>query len=161
HRALKADPDDLTSLIRLDEAYSRRLMHEAALDVIDRLLECAARHPAAGEFLLVPQYEPRRASYLNALGEPPPKSWRHMAELDRLVTALLATGRAQSAVDVLEKASPPERASWDELDRMATLRLHLGEPARARELWQRGMGEAPDPAVAAARIAATHLAEED
>ncbi len=84
-----------------------------------------------------------------------------MAELDRVVTGLLATGRAAAAADILEKANPPERASWDVLDRMATLRLHLGEPARARALWQQGLGEAPDPAVAAARIGATYLAEED
>ena len=84
-----------------------------------------------------------------------------MAELDRVVTGLLATGRAAAAADILEKANPPERASWDVLDRMATLRLHLGEPARARALWQKGLGEAPDPAVAAARIGATYLAEED
>ena len=84
-----------------------------------------------------------------------------MAELDRVLTALLASGRAESAADVLEKANPPERSSWEVLDRMATLRLHLGEPARAPALWQRGMGEAPEPAVASARIGATHLAEED
>ena len=45
------------------------------------------------------------------------------------------------------------------LDRMATLRLHLGEPEQARDLWRRASA-VPNPAVRDARIAATFLAEE-
>ncbi|MHB1558352.1 MAG: tetratricopeptide repeat protein, partial [Isosphaeraceae bacterium] len=85
----------------------------------------------------------------------------NLAELVGLVTKLLATGRAATAADVLEKANPPERSSWDVLDRLATLRLHLGEPARARSLWQLGAKTATDRAIATARIAATYLAEEN
>jgi tetratricopeptide (TPR) repeat protein len=159
-RVLEREPDELTTLMSLDRALAQRGMHEEALDVLGRLEQRAVRHPAASEHILPKTAEERRF-YESQLGDPPPSEWRNMAELDRLVTALLATGRARSAADVLEKANPPERSSWDVLDRMATLRLHLGEPARARALWQQGMGEAPDPAVAAARIAASHLAELD
>jgi tetratricopeptide (TPR) repeat protein len=134
-------------------------MHEAALAVLDRLARLAARHPRGSQILK--EAEDKRRIHRDALGERPPLSWRNLVELDRLVTALLGTGRAQSAAEVLEQANPPERSSWEVLDRMATLRLHLGEPARARALWQQGMGEAPDPAVADARIGATHLAEEN
>src|SRR6185312_7678351 len=132
---------------------------EAARDVLDRVVEVAARHHLGAQVLR--EAEDRRRVHAEALGAQPSMTWRNLAELDRLVTTLLGAGRAQSAVEVLEQASPPERSSWDVLDRTATLRLHLGEPARARALWQQGMGEAPDPAVAEARIAATYLAEEN
>ena len=160
-RALEGNPDDLTALMTLDDVFARRGMHEEALKVLDRLAQRVAHSPSATELLLLEQLGTKRQSYVSDLGQPPPSEWRNMAELDRLVTTLLSQGRARTAADVLEKANPPERASWDVLDRMATIRLHLGEPAQARALWQQGMGEAPDPAVAAARIAATHLAEVD
>lgn len=158
-RALERLPDDLTILTALEDAFARRGMHEAALEVHDRFARLAARHPAAAK--LMEQSEARRGVYVRGLGEPPATTWRNLAELDRLVESLLASGRARAAADVLAEASPPERAEWEILDRMATLRLHLGEPARARALWQQGIGTAPDAAVAAARIAVTHLAEED
>jgi tetratricopeptide (TPR) repeat protein len=160
-RTLDLDPYDMTTLMTLEDAYARRGMHEEALEVLDRLQERAARHPAANGLLLLQQLTTKRGHYVGELGETPALEWRNMAELDRLVTTLLSRGRSRTAADILEKANPPERASWDVLDRMATLRLHLGEPARARALWQQGMGGAPVPAVAAARIAATHLAEAD
>jgi tetratricopeptide (TPR) repeat protein len=157
--AVERDPEDIRTPVMLEEAYARRGMHEAALGVLDRVVEVAARHPLGAQVLR--EAEDRRRVHAEALGGQPSMTWRNLAELDRLVTTLLGTGRAQSAAEVLEKANPPERSSWDVLNRMATLRLHLGEPGRARALWQQGMGEAPDPAVAEARIAATYLAEED
>ena len=45
-------------------------------------------------------------------------------------------------------------------DRIATLRLHLGEPARARAAWENAV-EVPQSAVREARIGATYLAEND
>ena len=73
---------------------------------------------------------------------------------------MLADGRAESAADLLEQGYPPERAPWEILDRIATLRLHLGEPARARALWQKA-ASTPEPAVATPRIGTTYLVEED
>jgi tetratricopeptide (TPR) repeat protein len=129
------------------------------MKVLDRIAEISARLPMAPKAM--EELEPRRAFHRRELGDPPATTWRNMAELDRVVTGLLATGRVATAADLLEQANPPERASWDVLDRMAMLRLHLGEPARARALWTRVLGQAPDPAVAAARIGATYLAEQD
>lgn len=161
NRALEADPTDITTNVKIEEAYARRGMHEEALKAIERLTMIAARNPNPTVLVLLEQLGPKRAQYLRELGAPIPGDWRNMAELDRAVTAMLASGQARGAADALERAHPAERAPWDVLDRMATLRLHLGEPAQARAYWQRGMGEAPDPAIAAARIAATYLAEED
>jgi tetratricopeptide (TPR) repeat protein len=161
NRVLEMDNMDITTTVKIEDAYARRGMHEEAVKAIERLTMIAARHPNPSVLMLVEELAPRRAQYLRELSSSVPGDWRNMAELDRVVTGLLATGRARGAADALEKAYPSERAPWDVLDQMATLRLHLGEPAKARTYWQRGMGEAPDPAVAAARIAATYLAEED
>ena len=66
----------------------------------------------------------------------------------------------ESAAVLLEKASPPERAPWDMRDRIATLRLHLGEPARAAR-WENGLSPSRNPGYAKSRIGTTYLAEND
>ncbi len=157
-RAHDLAPDDVTTLVSLDEAYERQGMHEAALAVLDRMAVLLAHHPSGAAEL--GRVESGRQYHQGKLGAPIKLSWSNLAELDQLVTKLVATGRAATAADVIEKATPPERSSWEALDRLATLRLHLGESARARSLWQLGAKTAPDPAVATARIAATYLVEE-
>ncbi len=47
------------------------------------------------------------------------------------------------------------------MNRAATLRLHLGEPARARELWQKAAPVPPQSAIRDARIGASYLVEND
>src|SRR5262249_13924725 len=94
-RAREVGPDQITTLMTLDDAYARRGMNEAALQVVERLDALAARHPAANDLLLLEPLAKKRESYLSELGAAPPMEWRNMAELDRLVTALLANGRAQ------------------------------------------------------------------
>ena len=44
-----------------------------------------------------------RAEYLQKLGSPPPTNWRNLSDLDQIVTAMLAAGRAESAA-VLARA---------------------------------------------------------
>ena len=79
---------------------------------------------------------------------------------DQIVTAQLDTGRAESAAVLLERAYPPEKASWEMIDKMATLRLHLGEPAMARELWRKATTP-PGPGIQDSRIGTTYLVEGD
>jgi tetratricopeptide (TPR) repeat protein len=93
-----------------------------------------------------------------SLGPPPPDSWDNLNELRKIVGDLLSRGRAATAADYLERASAPESRPWDETDRIATLRLHLGEPAAARANWQKAPAP-PKPAVRQARVAATLLVE--
>jgi len=100
------------------------------------------------------------AEYRRKLGPPPPINWRNLSDLDRIVTAQLGTGRAESAALLLEQAHPAERAPWEVVDRIATLRLHLGEPRRARELWRKAV-TVPEPAIRDARIGTTYLVEGD
>ena len=158
-RALELGSGDFTALVKLSEAYQGRLMHQAELAVLERLAGLPPINQRQQQALLV-EFAPRRAELQRKLGPPPPTTWRNPGELDQVVTGLLASGRAEPAAELLEQAYPAGRAPWSVLDRAATLRLHLGEPARARALWQQA-SSVPDPAVVMARIAATHLVEGD
>ena len=94
------------------------------------------------------------------MGPPPPTDWRNLSELDQRVTALLASGRAGSAVLLLEKSLAGDHPPWHLAERIATLRLHLGEPILARAALQNAV-EAPQPALREARIGTTYLVEND
>ncbi len=145
-RALALEPGNRLAAKTLRVAYDARLMHEPALALLDARGQGAERTA--------------RDDYERKMGPLPPTDWRNLSDLDQRVTALLATGRAESAVLLLEKARAAERVPWDMADRIATLRLHLGEPARARAAWESAV-EVPQPAVREARIGTTYLAEND
>src|SRR5262249_19517248 len=132
-RALELSPDDFTTLWRLGEAYALRLMHESELPLLERIASVSPLNLAQRDYQA--KAVSKREECLRKLGTFPNTSWRNLSELDQAVTALLAAGRAECAADLLERAYAPERPPWEVLDRVATLRLHLGEPARARALW--------------------------
>ena len=94
------------------------------------------------------------------MGPLPSTQWKNLERPRSGRDGLAASGRALSAVAVLEKATAAEHPAWDMADRIATLRLHLGEPARARAAWEGAVG-VPDPAIREARIGTTYLAEND
>jgi tetratricopeptide (TPR) repeat protein len=134
----------IASTLRI--AYDWRLMHEAAFPLLDRT--------AQNRDGLT------RADYESKMGKLPPLSWKNLSELDQVVTTLVGSGRAESAVSVLEKASAAERAPWDIADRIGALRFHLGQPALARFAWERAVAE-PIPGLREARIGTSYLAEND
>jgi tetratricopeptide (TPR) repeat protein len=142
--ALELDPGNPLAASTLIGAYDLRLMYEPALGLL-HLIERNSKAPS-------------RTDYERKMGPPPPLKWQNLSDLDQAVTALLASGRAKSAVVLLEEARAAERAPWDMADRIATLRLHLGEPARARAAWENAV-LAREPAVREARIGMTYLAE--
>ena len=131
-RALQVAPGDFSTSIYLRLAYDARAMTEAVLPIVDRII---AAHP-----INVQQREEQArakagtAGVERKLGSRPALKWANKSDLDQIETALLASGRAESAAELLEAANPAERASWEVVDRVATLWLHLGEPARARKL---------------------------
>jgi tetratricopeptide (TPR) repeat protein len=147
---------DFSTLLTLQTLYQSRRMTESALPLIDRML---ALDPINNEQTRQQEaLAAQRPALLAELGPEPPASWANLSELGQIVGELLARGRAATAADYLERAAPVGTRSWDETDRIATLRMHLGEPAAARSLWQ-GAVNPPNPAVIAARIAATFLTE--
>jgi tetratricopeptide (TPR) repeat protein len=157
-RATQVAPGDFLTLVYLRMAFEARAMHEAVLPVLDRIISL---HPI--NLQQVDQQakaKEARADVERALGARPSLAWRNKSDLDQAVTALLASGRAQSAAQLLEEANPPERASWEVVDRTSTLWLQLGEPARARKVLEKAAGT-NQPAVREARIGATYLVEGD
>jgi tetratricopeptide (TPR) repeat protein len=157
-RASELAPRDFTTLLALRIAYESRLMYEAALPIMDRLAGLYSTNPHQSTEQA--NNDLARAAYVRKLGSPPATSWRNLSELDQIVTAQLAAGRAASAVVLLEEAYPAEKASWEIIDKIVTLRLHLGEPARARAILEKATSP-PRPAVREARIATTYFVEGD
>jgi tetratricopeptide (TPR) repeat protein len=157
-RADELAPNDFSTLLSLQITYESRLMYEAALPILNRLASLLTTNVhQAGEQA---KTKAARDKYLEKLGTPPTTTWRNLSELDQIVSDMLGAGRAEGAADLLEKTYPPEKASWEMIDKMATLRLHLGEPARARDLWQKAT-TVPRLGVRDARIATTYLVEGD
>jgi tetratricopeptide (TPR) repeat protein len=157
-RATELVPDDFTTLIELKTAFDQRMMSQPALELLEQLI--ALRPKNQLQATVQAELSSARPEYLGKLGAPPPKIWKNVNDLDQIVTAQLAAGRVLGAAELLEKANPPAAAPWEVVDRIATLRLHLGEPAKARSLWNAAAG-APKKGLQAARIGTTYLAEGD
>lgn len=161
-QALKRAPEDSKVLLALALEFHARGMFEAAKPIDETI----ARLDPPNQRLASTRMAQEMAIALAAratveLGPTPPSSWRNLAELEQLVDTALRTGRARTAADLLERAYPSEARPWEITDRIATLRLHLGEPEQARTLWQAALGSAPRSAVVAARIGATYFVEEE
>jgi tetratricopeptide (TPR) repeat protein len=150
---------DFTAIVTLMSLYQGRGMNEAALPWAERLATMSAINPAQKKVLASLQSDlPALRRALPPIGE---IHWENRNELERGVTSLLAAGRAESAADVLERAFPEARArTWELADQLATLRLHLGQPARARAIWS-AVSAPPRPALQAARVAVTYLVEDN
>jgi tetratricopeptide (TPR) repeat protein len=131
-------------------------MNQAALPLLDRLV---ALQPI-NELQRTQQSlaESERTRLRQVLGPTPVTAWKNLAELDQVVSDELSRGQAATAAETLERAYPPVNASWEIVDRVATLRLHLGEPEKARSLWQEALS-VPQPAVRHARMGAAYMAE--
>jgi tetratricopeptide (TPR) repeat protein len=157
-RASELAPRDFSTLLSLRMAYDFRLMYEPALPLVNKLASLYTINLHQSEEQA--KNEAARAEYVQKLGSPPATTWRNLSDLDQTVTETLAAGRALSAAALLERAYPPEKASWEMIDKMATLHLHLGDPARARELWRKAT-TTPQPGLQDARIGTTYLAEGD
>ncbi len=157
-RALALDPHDYLSTFYLQSLFEARGMTEARLPLMERLVTLpplnglqSEQQKAMAE--LIPAVR-------SAIGAPPPDKWANLDEFARIIDALLADGRAATAADYLERAVPAAARTWEESDRIATLRLHLGETAQARAVWL-AAPMPPKPAVQKARIAVTHLVDGD
>ena len=157
-RALALDPADGASLYYLSLLDTMRGMDEAALPLLDRY----GRQPNLN---LEQQREKVRiaeqaAAIRQRLGPEPATQWANLSELEQLVDRLAGAGRVATAADVIEAAHRADARPWAWADRLATMRLHLGQPERARVIW-RAATDPPSPALQAARVALTWLVEED
>jgi hypothetical protein len=155
-RALEIAPDDFLSLYLLMNQFEERGMDEAAGPLLGRLARIVPINPEQASMVRGAGAQAEQVRAL--LGPPAPATWQNLSQLEETVEALLLHGRARSAAEFLERAYPKEPRPWEVTDRLATLWLHLGEPARARSLWGAAVSP-PRPDVRAARLAVTHLVE--
>ncbi len=157
-RASQVAPNDFLTLIYLRMAYEVRSMTEAVLPILDRI--AAVRPINVQQVDQQSQASAARAEVERKLGSRPSLVWANKSDLAQVETALLASGRTESAAKLLEGAIPAERAPWEVVERTATLWLHLGEPVRARRLLEQA-AEPTLPAIREARIGTTYLVEGD
>ena len=157
-RALRVDADQQIAMSALLGLFLQREMHEAVLPILQRATARRPRSPsqATGRARLLPQLDRIRSE----LGPEPRIDVRNGDRIRRSVDALLASGRVESAAELLERQYPPPERDWTTADRIATFRMHLGQPDLARRAWQ-SVAEPPDPALREARVAASYYAEDD
>ncbi len=156
-RALDAKPNDFMTLMMLARSYGARAMSEAQVPVLERLTRLTPINPE--QSMMQSDRSARLALLRRDAGTAPPSSWSNLNELTAIVNDLLAHGRAQSSAEYLERAGASETRSWDDANRIATLWLHLGEPARARLAWQKAVNP-PRRGVREARVGVTYLVEQ-
>ena len=156
-RAIEVDPEDGISLWTLARLDTSRGMDEAALPILERFTALPYRN------LSQKREKANAATQVVALrsklGPDPSTRWANQSDLDKLVADLLAAGRAGTAAGVIESAYRPEARPWDWADRLALLRLHLGQPDQARAAWLAASGALTPISVRSARVAATYLIE--
>lgn len=155
-RASAIEPRDFLTLALLQQVYEGRRMLEPLRDVDERLLALTTVNPEQRG--LVRRIENALPSIIGQLAAPVPSSWNNLDELDRLVDQELKIGRVESAVRLLESATPPGRSRWEAVDRLSTLLLHLGEPERARKHLQ-AVVDVSRPALRDSRMAVCDLVE--
>ncbi|WP_240906955.1 tetratricopeptide repeat protein [Paludisphaera rhizosphaerae] len=155
-RAAMIAPGDFLTLALLKGIYENREMYEPLRPVFERILAHSPINPEQKK--LYKEVETLMPEFVRRLSAPVPTSWNNLDELDRLVNNELTNGRIETAVRLLESANPPGKASWDAVDRLSTLLLHLGEPERARKHLQ-AVTDAPRPALRDARLAVCDLVE--
>ncbi len=158
-RALELSPKDANVHSGLFRLTFQRGMYAPALEVLDGLLglSLAQSHEPSAQT----RARSVRPETVARLGEPPASlKWANFSDLHGLLDNLYAHGRAAEAADLLESAYPADVRPWEIWDRIATIRLHLGEPERASRLWAEAKGP-PTEALRQARIGAARLAAGD
>ncbi len=151
--------DDFTTLFSLVGILNDQRMLSSTVPLLERLvaMKTVNRHQVGFQEQFAAQLERIRT----AIGpDPGAGSWSNRNELEHRVESLLDTGRVEEAVSMLEGAYPPRTRTWAIADRIATLRLRLGEPSMARSAWQ-SVSDVPRPALQKTRLALTSLVEEE
>ena len=156
-QALAVVPDEGVCAFYLALLDTKRGMDESAIPLLDQF----ARQPNKN---LEQQRQKARtvdqlAEIRRRLGSEPTTKWNNLSELEQVYDRLTRSGWVVTAAAVIAAAHRDAARPWAWADRLATIRLHLGQPARARAVWQ-AAADAP-PALQSARIAATYLVEGD
>jgi tetratricopeptide (TPR) repeat protein len=158
NHGLEIAPDDGLSLLTLAQLDLARGLDEAALPLYARYLDLTSVNESQRNARVIAT--DRIAELSRKLGQAPSLRWDNLGELETLVDRLLAAGRAGTAADLIERHFRPGSIPWSWAERLATIRLHLGQPVLARKAIEGANATAP-PALRAARLAVASLAEAD
>lgn len=156
--ALAIDPDQTIALSALLGLALQRGMDDVAVPLLERAV--AQRPRTQTQSQTRDAYRDRLSQTVARLGPEPRVDVSNGDRIRRSVDALLASGRVEQAVALLEQQYPIGERDWPTADRIATLLMHLGHPGRARDSW-RSVADPPDPALRQARVAASYYAEDD
>jgi tetratricopeptide (TPR) repeat protein len=133
-RGLELNPVDANTLTTLASLSMQRMLNEEGLKYFDRVL--ALPVSSLDEKKQQEKVRSLRATIAAQVGETPASlKWENLSQLEKLLGSLYQSGRAGDAADLLESAYPAENRPWVISDRIATIRLHLGEPERAHKIW--------------------------
>ena len=99
-RALTLAPNDFTTLFMLKSVYEMRLMTEAKLPLLDRIV--ALTPVNATQRNQQEQCEQERTQIRAQLGPAAAESWANLSELASIVNRLLTSGRVEMAADTLD-----------------------------------------------------------
>jgi hypothetical protein len=152
-RALEEAPAEAAALQGLYEVFKVRVMADALRAAGERLV-------ALGEATAAQAKEVERLR--RALGPPSVGAEVGSGELPGAVTRLLAGGRVEAAVRLVEAAEARGDVAWTWplAQAVAGAYMHLGRPADARRVWQR-CPSPPSEAVRRCRLAETYWVERD
>ena len=156
-QAQKLAPEDFQTLVYLFDLYNHREMYEAANAIADRML---AQRTTPERIKALAGLASQIARARAASARPAKTAWSNAGELDRVVSALYAEGRVEGAAELLEAAYQPRERTWEQADRIATLRMHLGRPDQARATWL-SCTTVPRPGLRDARVGLTYLVQGD
>jgi tetratricopeptide (TPR) repeat protein len=155
-RARQLAPRDFLTLFWLTKLFEDRQMNEETVAVLESMKDLWTIN--AMQIRQQRMNEDRLIELRAILGAEPDRVGSQPALSDEAVSALLAQGRVRTAADALERAYPQAPRPWAVADRLATLRLHMGEPERARTLWLE-TSDVLRPGLRDARVAVTYLVE--
>ena len=156
--SLDKKPDNFLPLFMLASIYQQGQMREATVPLFERL----SRLWTINETQARTQQEVLKV--LARLKSQPisvvERSWKNLSELDQRFSSLLDQGQVESAAALLESAYPVGGRPWEVINRIGTLRLHLGDTASARRTWEEAK-DLPRPAIRLARIGLCDLLDEN
>jgi tetratricopeptide (TPR) repeat protein len=161
-RAVARNPEESFAWVSLVRSFRARRMRDAERSVAEQMRRAGA---AVADADIGNDDEPdpgadRLPSPLEPETERIPESRPEKGDgLSLAIARLLGTGYPLEAVRLF--AESEDRGivdDWPTCDRVAAALLHLGEPARARRIWERA-ADPPSPSLRLARIATAALAE--
>lgn len=130
-KTVRLDPADYGARFQLFLSLSQRGLDEAALPVMEELISLAPINIAQANYQKV--IRDALPSVRDRLGSAIARDFRNRGELEERINDALKHGRARTAAELIDQGVSEESRDWPWTDRLTLLRMHLGEPEKARQ----------------------------